>query len=156
MKRTLRSEIGQRRGFSTLEEEVHLEVLRTAQLAGRWVVEALKPSGLTPSQFNVLRILRGARPEPLSSRVICERMVHHDPDLTRLLDRLEAAGLIAKERCPTDRRVVHVRITQAGLDSVETASRAVSDRVRRGFGPLGEQRLNQLADLLERVRCAKI
>jgi len=152
MRRRLRAEIKQTKPFESLTNEVYLEILRTSQIATRWVVEALKPSGLTPAQFNVLRILRGARPEALSSGRIAERMVNHDPDLTRLLDRLEASGLVEKARDEKDRRVVNARITVAGLRVVEIASQAVSQRVEDSLGHLGSRRLNALADLLEQVR----
>ena len=152
MTRSLQEELRQSRPFPTLEEEVFLELQRTAQVAMRWVVEALRPVGLSPAQFNVLRILRGARPEALPSGVIAERMVTRDPDLTRLLDRLEAAGMVTKARDGRDRRVVNVRITRAGLRAVEDASEAVRQLLQEALGPLGRRRLDSLADLLERVR----
>jgi DNA-binding MarR family transcriptional regulator len=152
MKRRLRQEIQQSKPFPSLEEEVWLEIQRTSQVAGRWVAEALKPSGLTPSQFNVLRILRGARPEPLSSSRIAERMVAFDPDLTRLLDRLEAAGLVEKSRDAHDRRVVSVHITKKGLEVVAQASPAVSLKLKSALGALRPRQLEVLADLLELAR----
>lgn len=152
MTRTLREELKQSRPFPTLEEEVFLELQRTSQTAMRWVVEALKPAGLTPAQFNVLRILRGARPEALPSGAIAERMVTRDPDLTRLLDRLEASGMVTKARDGRDRRVVNVRITRAGIRAVEAASELVQRRLQEALGPMGRRRLDVLADLLERVR----
>lgn len=152
MTRTLREELKQTRPFPSLEEEVFLELQRTAQAAMRWVVEALRSTGLTPAQFNVLRILRGARPEALPSGVIAERMVTRDPDLTRLLDRLEAAGMVTKARDAGDRRVVNVHITRAGLRAVDAASGLVQKRLQEALGPLGRRRLDSLADLLETVR----
>lgn len=152
MTRQLRSELKQSKPFASLEEEVCLEILRTSQITGRWVTEALKPSGLTPPQFNVLRILRGAQPEALASCRIGERMINHDPDLTRLVDRLEAAGWVEKSRDAGDRRVVNVRITKAGLKIVEDASQAVRLRLQAELKPVGVRRLNSLADLLELVR----
>src|SRR4029450_9228708 len=97
-RRRLREEIQQGRAFESLEVEVYLEILRTSQVAGRWIVEALRPRGRRPPGFNVLRILRGSGPEGLPSSRIAERMINHDPDVTRLLDRLDAAGLIQKTR----------------------------------------------------------
>jgi len=152
MPRRLQDELKLTRPFVSLEQEAHLEIQRTAQVMQRWVTEALKPSGLTPSQFNVLRILRGARPAALSSRMIGERMVHHDPDLTRLLDRLEAQGLVEKTRDTEDRRVLNVRITRGGITRVEAASKAVQEPITRALGPLGPRKLGVLADLLEQVR----
>jgi DNA-binding MarR family transcriptional regulator len=152
VKRKLRDEIQQNRPFECLEEEVYLEILRTSQVAGRWVVEALRPSGLTPAQFNVLRILKGSMPEGLASSRVAERMVNHDPDVTRLLDRMEAAGLVEKQRDERDRRVVNVAITKAGLKTTEQASKAVRLKLESALGCLGARQLNTLADLLERAR----
>lgn len=152
MKRHLQQELRQSRPFATLEEEVHLELQRTAQVAARWIAVALKPWGLSEAQFNVLRILRGAGPEGLPSARIGERMVRHDPDLTRLLDRLEKGGLVAKGRDPRDRRIVSARITGAGMRVVARASKAVRTAVAAALGPLGPHRLQMLADLLEAAR----
>lgn len=152
MPRQLRKELQQSKPFATIEEEVVVEVQRTSQAVIRWIAEALKPSTLTPVQFNVLRILRGARPESLSCRRIAERMVTYDPDLTRLLDRLEAAGLVEKERDEKDRRVVNIHITKAGVQAVESASVAVRERVQAELKGVGPRKLSELADLLERVR----
>ena len=152
MPRRLLAELKQSKPFPALADEVYLEIQRTAQVSARWVVEALKPFNLTPPQFNVLRILRGARPEALKSSAIADRMVTHDPDLTRLLDRMAAAGLVEKTRDPVDRRAVSVRITGAGLRLIGEASEAVSARMAETLGALGKQRLNTLADLLELVR----
>lgn len=154
MKRQLRSEIRQSRPFPTLEEEVHVQILLTAQVAGRVLAAALKPTGLSASQFNVLRILRGARPEALPAGRIAERMVTHDPDLTRLLDRLEANGLVEKARDASDRRVVNVRVTKAGLERVESASKSVTIALSSALGPVGPRKLEQLADLLELARAS--
>ena len=152
MGRRLREELKQSRPFANLEEEVVVELQRTAQVAMRWLVEELKPAGLTASQYNVLRILRGSSPEPLSATEICSRMVTYDPDLTRLLDRLEAAGLVRKERGVRDRRVVDVHITELGRETVERAMAAVRARIDREMSGIGKARLEQLADLLERLR----
>jgi len=152
MRRGLRDELQQTRPFESLSVEVYLEILRTSQVAGRWVVEALRPSGLTPAQFNVLRILRGSRPKGLASSRVAERMINHDPDVTRLIDRLVAAGLVEKQRDERDRRVVNVAITKAGLTLTEQASKAVRLRLESEMDFLGERQLNALADLLEKVR----
>jgi DNA-binding MarR family transcriptional regulator len=111
----------------------------------------MKPFGLTPAQFNVLRILRGAE-EPLSASRICERMIHDDPDLTRLLDRLEAAGLVAKTRDTRDRRVMNVTITAQGQRTIEKASEGVSGCLADRFARLGPQRVATLTAMLREVR----
>jgi DNA-binding MarR family transcriptional regulator len=152
MRRRLRAELQQTRPFASIEVEVGVQVQRTAQVISRWLAEALKPIGLTAPQFNVLRILRGARPDGLPCGRIAERMVTHDPDLTRLLDRLEAAGLVEKSRDTRDRRQITARITEAGLEVVEKASQAVSQKLREALGPVGPRNLVTLANLLERAR----
>jgi DNA-binding MarR family transcriptional regulator len=152
MGRRIREELKQTRPFASLEEEVAVEVHRTAQVLMRWLVEELKPSSITPSQYNVLRILRGSSPQPLSATEICSRMVTYDPDLTRLLDRLETAEMVRKERDAKDRRVVNVHITKLGRDTVESAMQATRARLHEELGGIGKARLEQLADLLERVR----
>jgi DNA-binding MarR family transcriptional regulator len=152
MRRRIREELKQTRPFASLEEEVAVEVHRTAQVLMRWLVEELKPLAITPSQYNVLRILRGSSPQPLSATEICSRMVTYDPDLTRLLDRLESAGMVKKERDEKDRRVVNVHITKLGRDTVESAMEAARVRLNKELEGVGRSRLEQLADLLERVR----
>lgn len=154
MTRTLWQRLRQSKPFEILEEEVFLQILFTAQVSGRWVSEALRPFELTAAQHNVLRILRGVSPGSLPAGRIAERMVHHDPDLTRLLDRLEAAGLVEKTRDDRDRRVVNVRITEQGLTVVEGAGKAVRATVETRFRPLGPKKLSALADLLEMLRAA--
>lgn len=154
MKRTARAEIQQSKPFPSLAEEVHVEVLLTAQATYRAALVALKPAGLSPSQFNVLRILRGARPDALPAGRIAERMVNRDPDLTRLLDRLEAQGLVEKSRDAEDRRVVNVRITKAGMERLVPASKAVSQALKAALDPLGVRKLERLADLLDQARAS--
>ena len=151
MKRRLSTQIQQNKPFESLSTEVYLEILKTSQTAGRWVLEALKPSNLTPAQFNVLRILRGS-PDGLTCTKISERMINPDPDVTRLLDRLAAAGLVEKQRNDKDRRVVDVVITKVGLKATEQASKAVRQKLEAEMQPLGTTKLNTLADLLEEVR----
>jgi len=152
MRRRIQEELKQTRPFASMQEEVAVEVQRTAQAMMRWLVEELKPFDITPPQYNVLRILRGSSPEPLSATEICSRMVTYDPDLTRLLDRLESAGMAKKERDAEDRRVVNVHITKLGRDTVEGAMEAARARLHKELGGISKPRLEQLADLLERVR----
>ena len=111
----LLEEIKQTRPFASKEEEVYLNLQRTAE-ALRWsVVETLKPYELTPSQYNVLRILRGTGAEGVNCSEISERLVTKDSDITRLLDRLVARNLVERERHGKDRRVIIARITEEGL-----------------------------------------
>jgi DNA-binding MarR family transcriptional regulator len=98
MARDLQSEIKQRKPFQVREEELYLNIVRTADLLGRKGVELLKEADLSPNQYNVLRILRGAGAEGLACGEIGERMVTRDPDITRLLDRLEKRELVKRSR----------------------------------------------------------
>ena len=107
-----------------------------------------------PDSQALLNLLRGAGPEGLACGAVCERMVNHDPDLTRLLDRLEAVALVEKFRDAKDRRVVKARITKAGLRAVEKADSAVRERLAGTLRSLGPRRLEMLADLLEMARAS--
>lgn len=154
MKRTLWQHLRQSKPFENIEEEAFLQILYTAQVSGRWVVEALRPFSLTSAQYNVLRILRGARPGALPAGKIAERMIHHDPDVTRLLDKLEGMALVEKSRDDRDRRVINVRITKEGLAVLDQATRRMREALDSRLAPVGPRRLAALADLLEAVRAA--
>ena len=154
MTRRLRDEIKQTRPFGSLEEEVLLGLARTADAVQRGFEGLFKGAGLSTTQYNVLRILRGAGAPGLSCGEIAERMVTRDPDLTRLLDRLEARHLATRARDGEDRRVVTTRITQAGLDLLDELAGPLDAQQRRLLGHMGEQRLRALADLLDEARSA--
>lgn len=154
MKRTLWQHLRQSKPFENIEEEAFLQILYTAQVSGRWVVEALRPYSLNSAQYNVLRILRGARPGALPAGKIAERMIHHDPDVTRLLDKLEGMSLVEKSRDDRDRRVINVRITNEGLAVLDQATRRMREALDSRLAPVGRRRLAALADLLEAVRAA--
>ena len=108
MSSRLQAEIKQNKPFATLQHEAILGLLRTAAIVDHALDEMLRPYGLTGTQFNVLRILRGAGQDGLCGREIGERMITRVPDVPRLLDRMEKAALISRERDPTDRRHVTV------------------------------------------------
>jgi DNA-binding MarR family transcriptional regulator len=152
MPRKLSEETRQGRPFRSREEEALLNVLRTADALTQRLAAALKPFDLTPSQYNVLRILRGAGAEGSRCGEIAERLVAHDPDVTRLLDRLERAGLVARTRDATDRRVVRTKITPEGRDALERADGPVDAVSAMHFGVLGTPALGQLITALEAVR----
>src|SRR5262249_18450840 len=103
----------------TLHRDGALAITRTADLLGRVLSRVIEPHGISKQQFNVLRILRGARPERLPTLTIAERMVEQTPGITRLLDRLERKGLVLRHRCPSDRRQVLCEITPRGLGLLE-------------------------------------
>src|ERR1051325_533754 len=145
----LRKEIKQTRDIETLEAEAVLNIIRTADALGRSDADFLKPLELTTTQFNVLRILRGAGEAGLNCREISDRMIKYDPDVTRLLDRLEKRGMVSRNRESKDRRVITVRITRDGLEILKQLDRKILDLHKRQVGHLGERRLKTLINLLE-------
>jgi DNA-binding MarR family transcriptional regulator len=152
MARKLRAELLLRQPLTNLEQEVFLSLLRTADELDQGLAELLKPFALTPTQYNVLRILRGAGGRGLACHEIGERMLTHDPDVTRLLDRLERRGLLERHREPQDRRVILTAITAEGLRLLEQLDAPVADLHRRQLAHLDEEPLRALLALLERVR----
>ncbi|HEY9282614.1 MAG TPA: MarR family transcriptional regulator [Pyrinomonadaceae bacterium] len=148
----LQKELKQTKPFASLEEEVILNLARTAEYVGSRGAEVLKRADLTPTQYNALRILRGAGEEGLTCGEISERMVTKDSDITRLLDRLERRGLIRRERPETNRRVVVTRITGEGLSLLAELDEPVNEKHRKLAGHLGKQRLKALNELLEAMR----
>ncbi|HEX4311032.1 MAG TPA: MarR family transcriptional regulator [Acidobacteriaceae bacterium] len=129
------------------EEAVFVELARTVDLLSRAPAQILREHDLSPNQYNVLRILRGA-PEGLLCGEISNRMISRDPDITRLLDRLEKRSLIGRCRDNPDRRRVHVRITDKGLAFLGRLDGPVCDLHRRQLGHLGQKQLRLLGRLL--------
>jgi DNA-binding MarR family transcriptional regulator len=148
----LRSEIRQRKAFASLEEEIFVGLQRTATTLLAGFSSALTASSVSPAQYNVLRILRGAGREGLACGAIWERMVTRDPDLTRLLDRLEARALVNRTRSRKDRRVVVCRITARGLKLLSGLTRPVADSHRKALGHMSRASLRMLTRLLDEVR----
>lgn len=134
------------------EEKVALSILRTAEVVMQRAIQVLKPFDLTATQYNVLRILRGSEKTGLSCSQIAERMIHRDPDITRLLDRLENRGLIRRERDTQDRRVVVTYIAAPGLVLLKKIDPEVQAHHQHQFEQFSEQDLQQLIQFLERVR----
>lgn len=148
----LRSEIRQSRPFSSPEQEAFLSIGRTWAVLEHMFSEALRPYGITATQYNVLRILRGAGERGLCRAEVMERMITMVPDATRLLDRMEAAGLIERQRSSEDRRFVTTRITGQGVALLDELEEPVRELHRRHLGGLEESALRELIDLLTRVR----
>ena len=134
------------------EEQLFVQIQLTAEALMWGVAELLKPSGLTPTQYNVLRILRGAGEEGLACREVSERLIHRDPDITRLLDRLETQGFVRRERARQDRRVVTAYITPEGADLLGALDAPMLELHARQLGHLGGQRVAALTGLLEEAR----
>jgi DNA-binding MarR family transcriptional regulator len=140
---------------ASLESSIFVGILRAADTLGQEAEQLVKAAGLTGAQYNVLRILRGAEPNGLPCRAIGDRMISHDPDMTRLLDRMEKRGLITRERQTDDRRVVKTRITSSALSLLKTLDRPVHELHKRQFRHMSAARLKILSDLLEKVRVRK-
>lgn len=135
----------------SLENRIFLTVLKAADFLSQEAEQFLKAHGLTGAQYNVLRILRGAEPDGLACREISERMISHDPDMTRLLDRMEKRGLITRERGKDDRRVVRTRITPPGLELLKKLDDPVRSLHREQFQHMQPGKMKLLAQLLDEV-----
>jgi DNA-binding MarR family transcriptional regulator len=149
---SLRDELKQTRPFRSLEQEALLSIERTAAMLGYAFAEELKAYGLTPTQYNVLRILRGAGETGLCRHEVSCRLIAPVPDVTRLLDRMESAGLIERERDPGDRRLVRTRITRHALDLIAKLDQPMEQIHRRQLGHMSKADLKRLVALLEEAR----
>lgn len=148
----MRDEIKQSKPFQSLEQEALLSIERTAAVLGHSLAEALKPFGVTATQYNVLRILRGAGKPGLCRNEVRERMVAQVPDVTRLLDRLTDMGLVDRERDTGDRRLVTTRINAAGLRLLKRMDAPLTDIHKQQLGHLSQQTLRTLIELLGMAR----
>jgi len=138
--------------FRSREQRATVGLLRTADAIKRSLAQVIEPHGITPQQYNVLRILRGAGPDGLPTLTIGERMIEQTPGVTRLVDRLERKGLVARTPCPKDRRRVFCRITPKGLDLLEKLDEPVNRWDAHAVSVLPPVELDSLITLLDRVR----
>jgi len=145
-------EIKQKKPFSSLEEETYVALLRTTDALSFGAIELFKDYSISPTQYNVLRILRGSEPCGRRCGEIAERMVTRDPDITRLLDRMEKSGWITRKRDQGDRRVVVTKITPKGLDLLKQMDRPLAEFHKRQLGHMGGPKLRRLLELLNAVR----
>ncbi|HYE08460.1 MAG TPA: MarR family transcriptional regulator [Planctomycetota bacterium] len=148
----LHDDIKQSKPFPTPEDELFVQLLRTTDQLMHGLVAALKPSDLSPEQYNVLRILRGAGKDGHPCGEIAGRMITRDPDVTRLIDRLEKRGLVERRRDDVDRRVVRVTITNAGAKLIAPLDQQLIELHRAQLGHLGRRRIDDLIALLEAAR----
>jgi DNA-binding MarR family transcriptional regulator len=155
-KSPLQREIRQSRPFASLEQEGVLGLLRTADLVRRRLASVVEPEGLTLQQYNVLRILRGSRAEGLPTLDIAARMIEQTPGITRLLDRLEAKGLVRRQRCPHDRRRVLCFITKAGLGQLRALDSVVTSLDQNALGGLTRADTRRLVGILDTVRAGHL
>jgi DNA-binding MarR family transcriptional regulator len=152
---TVYREIRQTRPFRSLEEEVYIALRLTSQVIDQpWVRYLRRAAGISPSQYNLLRILRGAGAEGRTMSEISERMINRDPDVTRLADRTVKQGLARRHRDTDDRRVVKLFISGKGLELLERLDEPVQVFLKQALGGLGPKRLRQLRDLLDEARAS--
>jgi len=148
----LAAELKQNKPFTSLKEEAAVSIARTAAVLDHQVSQALKAHALTPSQYNVLRILRGAGAAGLCRNEVGQRLVTQVPDVTRLLDRMEDTGLISRQRGSEDRRFVTTRITRKGQDLVDRLDKPMRELLHALLGHVGEKSLRAVVEGLAEVR----
>lgn len=138
--------------MSDLRVKAFVLIQRVAARHAGQAAAAVRDSGLTAAQYNVLRILRGAGPEGLACNAIAGRMITPDPDMTRLLDKLEARGFVVRARGQADRRVVSARITPAGLEVLARLDEPILRTHEQQFRGFGDEQLRRLIELLEAIQ----
>jgi len=148
----LAEEIHQDKPFSCAAEEAYLALMRTVDVLQNNIASMLKRHELSPTQYNVLRILRGAGAEGLRCSQIGERMITRDSDITRLLDRMERSGLIERRRDPADRRAVLTVISPRAAELLAQLDEPVRELHRRSFLQLGDDKTETLIALLDQLR----
>ena len=148
----LAQEIGKKRPFDAPEQEAHLNVLRTASVLAAPFNRLFKQHRLSEALYNALRILRGSGSTGCACHEVGEMMIAQVPDVTRLVDRLEAMGLAERRRTTEDRRVVMVAITRKGLDLLAKLDAPVMELHRRSLGHMSRAELSELSALLAKAR----
>jgi len=138
-------------GAIPLEDQIFVALLRASDSLAAQGDQLMKANGLTSAQYNVLRILRGAGPEGLPCNTIADRMISRDPDMTRLLDRMEKRALISRERQKEDRRVVKARVSDEGLKLLKKMDAPIRELHKSQFAHMTSADLKTLMDLLTEV-----
>jgi DNA-binding MarR family transcriptional regulator len=152
---TLREELRQQKPFRSLREEALLNIARTEAVTRERLERVLAPHGLSMTQYNVLRILRGAGKAGLCRNDIGDRLVSRMPDVTRLLDRMESAGLVSRIRSTEDRRLVNTTLTAKGRSIVDDLDAQVAAAQKAQLGHMTSEQLRTLVDLLGLARSAR-
>ena len=152
MSTDLLDELHQRKPFISLAQEAHLSVARTDAKLLDGLEQVLKPHGIGATQYNVLRILRGAGADGLCRNDLRDRLLTRMPDVTRLLDRMEKAGLVTRERDTADRRLVTTRLTEQGRELVDALDGPIAEEHQRRLSHLTEEKLRTLVRLLALAR----
>jgi DNA-binding MarR family transcriptional regulator len=148
----LKLEIAQELPFTSVEEEALLNLMRSADCVNRAFHRKTRDWGVTSTQYNVLRILRGARPHGLTCSAIGDRMITAEPDITRLLSRLKTLKFVRQQRDPHDRRVVWTKISESGLELLKQMDPVIEKAPRELLGHLSEAELAEFIRLLELAR----
>lgn len=149
---TLQEEIGKRQPFDSLQQEACLNLVRTCDRV-EWIFQRLfRASGITGPQYNILRILRGNGNPGMPSLRIAAQMVTCVPDITRLIDRLELTGLVQRQRCQSDRRVVLVFLTPKGEQLLKELDQPILELHEQVLGHMTAEELNDLNRLLTKAR----
>ncbi|RAK65978.1 MarR family winged helix-turn-helix transcriptional regulator [Hymenobacter edaphi] len=141
----------QQRAFKNVYQKAHLNVVFTAGWLQQRLAAAFKPHGLTLPQYNVLRILRGQHPKPATVNLLIERMLDKTSNASRIVDKLEAKQLVTRQICPSNRRAVDIRITEAGLELLRQTE-SLADGQSQGLHNLTDEEAAQLSDLLDKIR----
>ncbi len=153
MPKTIEQELKQTRPIGSPQEQAVLGLMRTSRaIEESWLTFIRRTEGISLSQYNILRILRGARPDAVKISEVGERMIYRDPDVTRLVDRLVRQGLARRQSLAEDRRVVLVEITEEGLELLERLDEQVDRYTRAVMAGLSPQQLRTLDVLLNEIR----
>ncbi len=150
----LQEEIKQAKPFESPQEELWLNLARTTAMASHVIEQGLRRHGLSPTQYNVLRILRGAGTVGLCQYEIGDRLVAQVPDVPRIVDRMEKAGLVERTRGTSDRRIVMASLTEAGRVLVDSLDEPMNEMIAGIFAGLGDSQVATLNELLESARSA--
>lgn len=153
MPKTIEQELKQTRPIRSPHEQAVLGLMRTSRaIEESWMSYLKRTEGISISQYNILRILRGALPQAIKSSEIADRMIYRDPDVTRLVDRLSKQGLVSREQDPSDRRVVLVRINDSGLALLARLDEPADRYIHSVMAGLNVPRVRELCSLLDEVR----
>lgn len=155
MAQGLREEIQQTKPFRSNYEETMLNIVRTASILMDEAAQIFKPFGITGAQYNVLRILKGSEAGGLCRNEVRDRMITRMPDMTRMLDRMEEAGLVERVRDSEDRRQVATHITAAGKKMLKDLETTVAEHQKKTMGHMTEKELKTLTELLTKARRSK-
>ena len=149
---TLKSELKQRQPFRIPEEEAYLNILKTCNELNSEFFRFFKSFGISPVQYNILRILRGAESEGLSGVEIESRLVTKEPDITRLIDRLEKMSFVRRVRSNSDRRVIYIKINEKGIRTLKEMDEPVLNLLKKLLGHLSSKELSEVTNLMVKAR----